>query len=64
MDRISRFAATVMVSGGLGLAAFNLGSGTAQAEPADTWYRFNLARARADDVPGRAGHCMASGARP
>ena len=30
MDRISRFAATVLISGGLGLAG--LGTGTAQAD--------------------------------
>jgi hypothetical protein len=31
MNRISRFAATVVVSGGLGLAGLGLGLGTAQA---------------------------------
>lgn len=34
MNRIARFATTVAVSGGLGLAALGLGSGIAQALPA------------------------------
>jgi hypothetical protein len=34
MNRISRFAATVAVSGGLGLTGLALGTGTAHA---DTW---------------------------
>ena len=34
MNRISRFASAVVVSGGLGLAGLGLASGTAQADPA------------------------------
>ena len=33
MNRISRFATSVLVSGGLGLAGLGLASGTAQANP-------------------------------
>jgi hypothetical protein len=34
MNRISRFASAVVVSGGLGLAGLGLATGTAQADPA------------------------------